>query len=306
MKRIAVMIVSIIVTQLAIAGTGESSSGTRGGGDEVGLNFQATAAAAIAALDANRLSPAELESLKIMLDHARYVVVDEALFASIGGAPDFSQESVALNDRGTETIYINRPRWLKIDDFLVRQQIALHELLSLLGIEDTGNYKISSTLNNLEATRLYDRFYDDSAQGLSEESVERACTLQKARFQNQYVIVYCSFMKKEIPQQSDDSTGHHPKITYKTAYGLAVWGLGKRDGATGWITVFSSRNFLNGDFGALEYPAENAARDACMLHLAQTITSEPFWIGARCFTISDGSRHYYEIRTLNLNQGVQK
>jgi hypothetical protein len=59
-------------------------------------------------------------------------------------AANGSQESVAVNEPAARRILINRARWAAVPSDLVKEAIALHELLSLGGGESTGAYPYSS------------------------------------------------------------------------------------------------------------------------------------------------------------------
>lgn len=269
----------------------------RGGGDELGLNFQATAAQAIVKLQTHKLSQQDSAQLKFILEHARYIVVNEAQFVSLGGRPDIVQESAATNDKKAQIIYINRAKWLGITDVQLRRRMALHELLGLAGLESTGDYHISSTaiLGDDQAIAnailVYRRFWDNPNEGLNADSVARACTLQKAIFKDQYAIVYCSFLEKHIVVQRKPQR-------VETAYGLSVWGISQRQMQNTWTTVFSSKEFLN-DTLSMEFPSQSEAYEACSLELAESLESEPLWTGAQCFTEADHQQYFYEIRIPN-------
>ena len=56
------------------------------------------------------------------------------------------QNSAAINDPRANTIIINRQRWINITDPFMRSAIALHEVLSLNGLESTGSYPFSARL----------------------------------------------------------------------------------------------------------------------------------------------------------------
>ncbi|MEN0058239.1 MAG: hypothetical protein AAGB31_05350 [Bdellovibrio sp.] len=301
MKNFLVLMM-VLVSIVKAEASGLSSSGTRGGGDEVGLNFQATAAAALSYLDHSSLSPVQLGATKAALENARYIVVDEALFASVAGA-SYKQNSVALNDKKTRIIYINRERWKALKKPLEKMQIALHELLGLVGLEGTGDYKISSTLRIPDAQSPYPdsrllvtRFYDNSDKGLSPTSAIKQCALQKVAYQNQYSIVYCSYWEKRIPYTVEKGPKGKSVVKYDLAYGLAIYGVGKKGGSAAWSTVFSSNSFLDEEFGSLYYDTEKEAKYACSLHLIEALPHEPFWLNARCLTAKEANQYFYQIR----------
>jgi hypothetical protein len=73
--------------------------------------------------------------------HATIVVVETPLIINIQG---IDQPCVATNDPQRSLIQINQNQWAAINDVHIKEAIALHEVLSLEGLEDTGNYPLSS------------------------------------------------------------------------------------------------------------------------------------------------------------------
>lgn len=301
MKKTKLMMIA-----LTLAGTAAFAGTERSGGDEVGLSFQATAAQAIVGLNSDALTASKLIELKQMLEKAKYVVVDEALFVSYGGDLNTVQQSSAVNEPSTQTIYINRSRWTALTDPFLRQEIALYELLSLIGVEGTGDYHVSSALSTDRskpqipgAAQLYARYFDDTLEGLTSQSAVQGCSTQKAIFESQYAIVYCSYLEKRIPRT--EQIGWRTATYYDLAYGFKVWGIGKRGTGSQWTTVFSSKDFAAaypGLASSLEYANESDAREACSLNLADSLASQPLWNGAQCVVASDPetNQYFYEIR----------
>lgn len=118
--------------------------GTEGhGGDEMGLDVQRSMAIAVGEIHQadvelfKKITRKELEEL-IMV--AKIVIVDQNLPVLIDGV---QQASVATNDPATKIIYVHRQRWKEISESRLKQAIALHELLSLVKLEDTGFYPYS-------------------------------------------------------------------------------------------------------------------------------------------------------------------
>jgi hypothetical protein len=114
------------------------------GGDEIGLEFEGAARTA-AENTKKYLKPLLGSSLQIdwskALSGLTILVVDEPLFVESGSV---KQESVAVNYPGTRTIKINRKRWKEISGLRIKEGIALHEILSLEGLEATGRYPYSA------------------------------------------------------------------------------------------------------------------------------------------------------------------
>ncbi|OYZ21209.1 MAG: hypothetical protein B7Y39_09735 [Bdellovibrio sp. 28-41-41] len=116
----------------------------RGGGDEVALEFQRAFAVALRKLKNEQpqvFQKFSIEKLEKRASSINVIVVDDALNISV---KEIIQNSIATNARSTNTILINRTRWNAISDDWLKEGIALHEIASLEGLEQTGYYPISS------------------------------------------------------------------------------------------------------------------------------------------------------------------
>jgi hypothetical protein len=119
------------------------------GGDPTGLEFTQCASSAIAVVQKDTVAYPELKGVDLdtILDNAIVLVTDDPLPVEKNGV---EQDSVAINYRAPETIVINRSRWDAIATLQIKNAVALHEILGLAGIEDTGVYTISQRyLNSL-------------------------------------------------------------------------------------------------------------------------------------------------------------
>jgi hypothetical protein len=126
----------MILLLLALLSSGIAQAGGKtvgNGGDEVGLEFRSAASTAIATLDA-----ATAARVQSALDTSVILVVDNALSSFVDGV---EQESAVLNRPGM--ILINRYRWQQMNNIHLKEGVALHEALSLVGLESTGLYPIS-------------------------------------------------------------------------------------------------------------------------------------------------------------------
>lgn len=128
---------------------------TGGGGNEAGLAAASSLRQAIADLKA--LSPehfptVNLGELEAMGQKAIIVIVDEPLVVN---GPGYTQISTATNILGEQTplIKVNSARWNKIGDAIEKKSLMAHELLSLLGLEATGNYRISAEYERILRSR---------------------------------------------------------------------------------------------------------------------------------------------------------
>jgi hypothetical protein len=113
-----------------------------GGGDEVGLEFRNAFANALRAVkDGTIGGNFSAEDLEKAAEKARVLVVEESLSVSFGGA---KQDSVAVNIPADALIKVNRTRWIGLKTEKLKEAVALHEVLSLIGVERTGYYEISA------------------------------------------------------------------------------------------------------------------------------------------------------------------
>ncbi|RZA09913.1 MAG: hypothetical protein EOP11_00120 [Proteobacteria bacterium] len=82
-----------------------------------------------------------LSRLSELLRSARIEGTEEVLLVTAG---EGEQESVAVNEPANRFILINRARWAAIASEHVKEAVALHEALSLAGLESTGAYPFSA------------------------------------------------------------------------------------------------------------------------------------------------------------------
>jgi hypothetical protein len=118
--------------------------GDAGGGDDIGLDFQSSARASLEKVkqgDREVFKNLDTDHLTQILNRTQFFVVDDALDVSI---VDLIQSSVAVNIPEAEMVFINRTKWTHIKNESLKEGIALHELLSLARLEQTGYYPISS------------------------------------------------------------------------------------------------------------------------------------------------------------------
>jgi len=117
------------------------TEGTRGGGNDAALSLQQAAQRAVRAFKTELVqagvNPAAVENV---IAQAKIVVVSEKLSVSIDG---ISQPSVAVNERGLMRIMLNGDDWNRINNPKLQEALALHEFLSLLGVEASGKYPLS-------------------------------------------------------------------------------------------------------------------------------------------------------------------
>lgn len=139
---------SLIVLSIFSLSVSAGGVSFRGGGDDIALEFTNALNEAIRQIQqkhpeiAEQLQGLDLESLS---KKATIFIEDKKLFVTIGeGDKTSEQESVAVNEPLSNSIWINRKRWNKVKQPRIRESIALHEVLSLAGLEGTGRYPVSA------------------------------------------------------------------------------------------------------------------------------------------------------------------
>jgi hypothetical protein len=119
------------------------------GGDPVALEFQDSAEIAVGEVEADihdfpSLQGKDLESV---IATTKIIVSEEPLYVQSG---EVRQESAAVNSKSpSNMILVNRARWTAIASQEVKNALALHEVLCLAGVEDTGSYVVSGQYLNL-------------------------------------------------------------------------------------------------------------------------------------------------------------
>ena len=109
------------------------------GGDPLALDFKVSLYRAIDDLK-NHPSTINMETLEEAARSSRVLIVDDVLSVVLDGSV---QVSAAENFSAQNLIKVNRAGWNAISNPAVKEALALHEVLSLLGIESTGSYPIS-------------------------------------------------------------------------------------------------------------------------------------------------------------------
>jgi hypothetical protein len=122
------------------------TSGVGGGGDDVGLDFQASAARALQNLKIDLIDSETQQRALEMLQSAQFLVSDKPL--QVIERNGSTQSPVAVNIPTDKIIYIDAKKWKALGNEEVRQSLALHEVFSLMGLEKNGDYSISSQFKN--------------------------------------------------------------------------------------------------------------------------------------------------------------
>jgi uncharacterized protein len=121
----------------------EGSSG-RGGGDPLALEFKATAQVMLRNLQPiiSRVPFSNIDFTRLQneVSNAQILISDNELPISHDGV---IQNGAAENHPNQNLIILSRQDYSKIGSAALQQALALHEYLSLMGVESTGNYPIS-------------------------------------------------------------------------------------------------------------------------------------------------------------------
>lgn len=148
---------SIFLTGMsALAYAGNFNGG--GGGTDLVFEFKGAARKAIDELS-HHTTLRSLPSSKILrkLETAKIIVSEERLYETFGR---IKQEVAALNYRRRNLIVISRPMWMEIKSQLRKEALALHEVLSLMKLEGTGDYRYSQRYFEGKTPRSEVRFTD--------------------------------------------------------------------------------------------------------------------------------------------------
>jgi hypothetical protein len=123
---------------------------TGNGGDPVAIDFLNRAYEAIYKVNNASEKFPEVSSLDLatLLDKTKIYVVDEDLIVN---KDNVQQKSAAKNYFNPNRILINRASWNNISSPRLKESLALHELLSLKGVEETGVYSVVSRYEQLQS-----------------------------------------------------------------------------------------------------------------------------------------------------------
>lgn len=112
------------------------------GGDSRALEFIQSARQAILEIKKDETLYPELKSIDLEAQlNKTEVLISEVPVYSLKG--ELRQFSTAINYRDPDTIVVYGPQWDNTKNTLIRRALALHEVLSLASLEDTGVYTIS-------------------------------------------------------------------------------------------------------------------------------------------------------------------
>ncbi len=133
-----ILLFGILITASAHAGGGTVGNG----GNEVALDFLNSAKKMLSIYGSELKTYPQLKGKDLgkVVEKAQILVSSTSLFLEING---IKQESTAVNFKDPLTIVISEKRWANIKENAIKEALALHELLGLVGVEKTGVYFIS-------------------------------------------------------------------------------------------------------------------------------------------------------------------
>lgn len=112
------------------------------GGDSRALDFYNFAQESIKIVKNNLAQFPEVKDtdLQAILDRTEILVSEVPLYSVKGEVRQFS---TVINYKNPDTIVVYGPRWNDLRNNSIKSALALHEVLSLAGIEETGVYTVS-------------------------------------------------------------------------------------------------------------------------------------------------------------------
>lgn len=143
------------------------------GGDPVAIEFQNSAEVAIQEIVSDAQDFPQIKGVDFdkILSETKVMVSDDPLYVENAGV---KQESTAVNSIDLHTIIVNRARWNAIQAAEIKNALALHEVLSLGGIEDTGDYTVSARYLSLRGLQCTTDICSGSPVGVEAFSFETA------------------------------------------------------------------------------------------------------------------------------------
>jgi hypothetical protein len=182
-----------------------------GGGDEIGLSFEAAMQSALIKMSRNMpqlYAKLVKRKLNSVLQTLRILTVDVSISAKY---QSILQDSVAANDPVNRIIIINRFKWLRISNPVLAEGIALHELASILRLEKTGRYPISS---------LYVKYFGLDETALSDELMVRDRIAQALAMNSDLGFFSAlSLAFEELPKKEESSEG---EVSFRPMSGLQI------------------------------------------------------------------------------------
>lgn len=209
------------------------------GGDSRALDFYNHALESIQNLKSDTASYPEVKNidLQAVLDKVEILISEVPLYSVKGEVRQFS---TAINYKNPDTIVVYGPRWNDLRNESIKLALALHEVLSLAGIEETGVYTVSQRFLGAKGISC--------ESGLCENLPRYNCRLTKMPFAtniveyvgeqkigytrttNEIVDIHSGEMKATIVMNTTAASGHVMIVLYQ-------------DGRTVGISEMQGSNF---------------------------------------------------------------
>jgi hypothetical protein len=132
----------LLSAQGAFAASADSGWTVGNGGNPIALDFLQNARAAVAATQKDPVDYPQLQNVNLdsLLENADILVSATPIYVKKNG---IEQRVAAENFPDSDSIWIDQDFWTELNDTAIKQALALHEVLGLAGLEETGQYPIS-------------------------------------------------------------------------------------------------------------------------------------------------------------------
>lgn len=138
MKLIRISLITFMIPLMAMG----NAKVVGNGGNEIALDFLNAAKRVLSIYGGELKTYPSLRGINLgkVLEETSVLISPAPIFVELDGV---QQEVTAVNFKNPSMILLNEKRWLAIKNEILKEALALHELLGLVGIEKTGNYFIS-------------------------------------------------------------------------------------------------------------------------------------------------------------------
>lgn len=226
MKLVVILLAAFLSTSVFAGGKVIGN-----GGDSRALDFYDYAQRSIKAIKSNANLYPEVKDidLQTILDKTEILISEVPLYSVKGEVRQFS---TAINYKDPDTIVVYGPRWNDLKNNAIKLSLALHEVLSLAGVEETGVYTVSQRYLSENGIAC------DS--GLCENLPRYNCTFSKMPFStniieyvgtqkigytlttNEIVDIHSGEMKATIVMNTTAASGHVMIVLYQNGRTVGI------------------------------------------------------------------------------------
>jgi hypothetical protein len=148
------ILVGMAICTLSFAPGAQAGKELGNGGSAAALGFYEVIQSVLKDIQIESAKYPELVNIHLdaIAKDTSFIVSEEPLLVEHNG---IHQESTAVNFKNPYRILIHRESWMKLSE-KEKKTIAFHEILSLAGLEETGNYRISQRYYSQNQVSLYD------------------------------------------------------------------------------------------------------------------------------------------------------